>query len=129
MEALKTVLAGVTVVDLGTGMGAALAARFLADAGARVTRFEPPPAANPFAGLYPAEVAWREGVEIATVDSPSDGAVKRALADADICIVGGEDHPELDWRADPAVILAIKPDLVVLDLSGEIGRASCRERV
>src|SRR5438067_1644966 len=121
MEALKTVLDGVKVVDLGTGMGPALVARFLADAGAQVTRVRP--AADPFASLYPADVAWREGVQTMVADSPGAGAVGKLLADADICIVGGEDHPELDWRADPVALLAANPGLVVLDLSGDAGGA------
>ena len=82
MEALKTVLAGLKVIDLGTGMGPALAARFLADAGAQVTRFERPAGTNPFAGLYPAEVAWREGVEVVTIDSPTGAAAIQAVAGA-----------------------------------------------
>jgi crotonobetainyl-CoA:carnitine CoA-transferase CaiB-like acyl-CoA transferase len=53
-------LDGLTVVDLGVGMAAALIAKFLREAGAEVTRIEPG-GGDPFYQVYPAYAVWRRG--------------------------------------------------------------------
>lgn len=107
----SALLAGITVVDLGTGMAPALAAKFLAECGARVVR--PASAADAvFDTLYPAHRHWHRHAE------RSDEAADTLLAQADICIVGGEDHPDLLRRTDAAALVARHPALIVLDITG-----------
>lgn len=107
------VLEGVRVVDLGAGMACALAARFLADLGASVVRFEPA-GGDPFYDIYPAYRAWRAGADIHTAGDGLD----QALAAADICLTGGEDHPGLPPRRDADALAGRWPKLVVLDIGG-----------
>lgn len=96
------------VVDLGVGMAAALAAQMFAELGAAVRRLEPP-GGDPFRDLYPAYDFWRRDATALTPD-----ALEAALETADLCIVGGEDYPGLDWRHDAAALAARHPRLVVL---------------
>lgn len=104
------VLEGVRVVDLGVGMAAALTARFLADMGASVARLEPG-CGDPFYDIYPAYGVWRRGG--ARLD---EAGLDAALHAADICITGGEDHPGLPPRRDPALLAAGRDRLIVFDL-------------
>ncbi|MCG2621301.1 CoA transferase [Arthrobacter sp. I2-34] len=106
--------AELTVVDLGTGMGAALCAKMLAEAGMTVHRFAPQ-GDEVFDAIYPAHRGWRSG---AIRGNPED--LEDRLAAADICIVGGEDHPEAATRRDAAEISRRHPHLVVLDLAGYV---------
>ena len=95
-------LRGLKVVDLGLGMAAALVAKYLAEAGATVTRVEPP-GGDPFYRHYPAYEVWRRGAQIDTEASRAEAALALRLADADVCIMGGEDHPAAaGWRRDAA---------------------------
>src|SRR3954471_8086216 len=75
------------IVDLGLGMAAALCSKFLRESGARVTRV-PLPDGDPFRDVYPAYEAWHEGNTVAR-----HFEADALLADADVCIVGGEDYP------------------------------------
>lgn len=104
-------LDGIRVVDLGVGMAAALVAKFLADAGATVTRV-PPPGGDPFASYFPAYEIWRRGAGIA-----EEAELEDLLAQADVCIVGGEDDPALERRRDGAQIAARHHKLVILDIT------------
>jgi len=99
---------GWTVVDLGVGMTAALAAQMFAELGATVRRLEPP-GGDPFRDLYPAYDFWRRDEKALAAD-----ALETALATADLCILGGEDFPGLDWHHDAAALAARHPRLVVL---------------
>ncbi len=104
-------LHGLKAVDLGVGMAAALAARMLADMGVSVTRIEPG-AGDPFYSAYPAYAVWREGFEQVGEDD-----LRNRLADADICIIGGEDHPDCPRRRDALALSAAYPGLVLLDIT------------
>jgi crotonobetainyl-CoA:carnitine CoA-transferase CaiB-like acyl-CoA transferase len=105
-------LTGLKIVDFGVGMAAALAAKLLADSGAQVMRVEPV-AGDPFALTVPAYRVLRRGTK---PGSEAD------LADADICIIGGDDHPELSRRSDAEALSARFPRLVVLDINnGPVG--------
>lgn len=104
-------LAGLKVVDLGVGMAAAIAAKFLSDSGADVIRVEPEEG-DPFAAFYPAYEIWHRGASKADV-----GQLDALLVNADICIVGGEDHPDIVRRRDSYDIASRHPKLVVLDLT------------
>lgn len=99
------------VVDLGIGMAAALAAKLLADMGAAVTRIEPH-GGDPFVSVYPAYSIWRRG---AVVGEARD--LEALLAQADVCIIGGEDHPDVARRRDAADLSVRYPALVVLDIT------------
>lgn len=107
-----------TVVDLGVGFGAMLAAVHFADLGARVRRVVPT-GGDPFDHIYPAYRSLRSGQETIAVDALDD-----TLHDADICIVGGEDFPGVSERHDPAVLSARFPRLVVLDLAAGVDAQS-----
>lgn len=102
--------AALKVVDLGVGMAAALAAQMLAELGAEVRRLEPP-GGDPFAEVYPAYGFWRRAEEALAA-----AGLEEALAAADVCIIGGEDFPGLDWRHDVEAIARRHPRLVVLDI-------------
>jgi crotonobetainyl-CoA:carnitine CoA-transferase CaiB-like acyl-CoA transferase len=110
-------LRGLKVVDLGLGMAAALVAKFLREGGASITRVEPA-AGDPFYDVYPAYEVWRRGSQL---DAAAGGSAERLhalLADADVCILGGEDFPGVERRGDTAALQARHPRLVVLDIEG-----------
>lgn len=104
-------LEGLTIVDLGVGMAPALAAKMLAELGAEVHRIEPD-GGDPFADIYPAYAVWHGAAKRASAD-----ALPMLLAEADVCIMGGEDHPDLPLRHDAAKMAADYPRLVILDIS------------
>jgi crotonobetainyl-CoA:carnitine CoA-transferase CaiB-like acyl-CoA transferase len=105
------------VVDLGLGMAAALVAKFLRESGAAVTRVEPP-GGDPFYGVYPAYEVWHRGSQRDEAAARTDERLHARLAEADICIVGGEDFPGVERRGDAAALQARHPRLVVLDIEG-----------
>lgn len=106
------------VVDLGRGRPPAIVARLLAAFGARVVRVAPP-GGDPFDDLHPAQRAWREGVAVADA-----GDIDSLLAEADVCLVGGEDLPGLEWSFDAGALAAGNPNLVVLDICGFVTEAN-----
>lgn len=108
----KGLLEGIRVVDCGAGMAAAIAAKLLADMGAEVIRIEPD-GGDPFHAVYPAYEVWRRGASKA---APAER--EALLASADVCILGGEDHPDLAPCADAARLTAAHPNLVVLNIRG-----------
>jgi crotonobetainyl-CoA:carnitine CoA-transferase CaiB-like acyl-CoA transferase len=110
-------LRGLTVVDLGLGMAAALAAKFLREAGAEITRIEPAQG-DPFYDAYPAYPVWRRGIRIEREASPASGRIDDLLARADICIVGGEDYPGVERRNSAPELQLRHPNLIVLDIGG-----------
>lgn len=110
MSMQNRLLEGVKVVDLGVGKAPALAVRFLADMGASVTRIEPP-AGDPFYAMYPAYRHWRAGIDMAEGER-----LDELLSQADVCVVGGEDHPEIARCRKAGQFSAENPRLVVLDL-------------
>jgi len=112
----SSALQGLKVVDLGIGMPAALAAQLLAGAGAEVRRIEPP-GGDPFAEIYPAYAIWRRD-EIVDSQPFSQQRLDELLADADVCIIGGEDYPGLARPVSAEALSAAHPKLVVLDISG-----------
>ncbi|MFH5824623.1 CoA transferase [Georgenia sp. AZ-5] len=105
------------VVDLTTGMGGALAARLLADAGATVHRVAPA-GDEVMARLYPAYRSWH-----ATSVTAGSEELDELLAAADVVLTGGEDHPEVSTRRDAEQISAHHPRLVVVDLPGYVSEA------
>lgn len=106
-------LCGLRIVDLGVGQCAALACKLLVDAGATVQRLEPPEG-DPFYDIYPAYRFWQFGK---TIGQGSDVALSEALIAADLCLIGGEDYPGLNWRYDPATLREGRRRLIVLDIT------------
>ncbi|RJG03076.1 CaiB/BaiF CoA-transferase family protein [Noviherbaspirillum sedimenti] len=100
------------VVDLGVGMPSAIVAKFLREMGATVWRVAPP-AGDPFESIYPAYTSWHSGSRMATPDH-----LDELLARADVCLIGGEDHPGLEWSFEGAALIAANPRLVVLQIAG-----------
>ena len=110
-------LRGVRVLDLGLGMAAAIAVRFLVDAGAEVLRLEPAQG-DPFYAVYPAYQVWHRGKSIRKVPADALGACAlQALDGVDLCIIGGEDYPALSWRLDPQALRSGRDRLVILDIA------------
>ncbi|WP_045876234.1 CoA transferase [Pseudofrankia sp. DC12] len=105
---------GLRVVDLGAGMAAAMVSALLADSGALVQRVAPT-GDGVFDEIYPAHRAWRAAAVPATADG-----LDELLSRADVCLVGGEDHPAVATRHDAAALAARFPRLVVLDLTGYV---------
>ena len=110
-------LRGLKVVDLGLGMAAALAAKFLREAGAEIVRVEPSQG-DPFYDVYPAYAVWRRGMEIERAAAESQERVSSLLEDADVCIIGGEDYPGVERSNSAAALQSSHPQLVVVDIEG-----------
>ncbi len=111
MSVASSPLAGVNVVNQGAGLAPALISKFLGELGARVVRLAPLQS-DPFISIYPAYEALRghEQNELQSLAS--------AAAAVDVCILGGEDHPELAPRTAAETLLAANPRLIVLDIQG-----------
>jgi crotonobetainyl-CoA:carnitine CoA-transferase CaiB-like acyl-CoA transferase len=109
-------LSGIRVVDLSVGMASALIAKYLADSGAQVVRVEPE-GGDPFYGCYPAYEVWRRGSILNREARRDPSKLRDLLATADVCIQGGEDHPDLKRRDDAQAIAAANPRIVVLDIA------------
>src|SRR5438128_585336 len=92
--AVIQILKDIKVVDLGLGMAPALAAKFLVELGADVTRIQPP-GGDPFGKIYPAYEIWRRGEKRGSADQ-----LESLLAQADICLTGGEDWPGIERFRD-----------------------------
>jgi crotonobetainyl-CoA:carnitine CoA-transferase CaiB-like acyl-CoA transferase len=109
----------ISVVDLGLGLSAALVTRMLADAGAQIRRIEPT-AGDPFYELHPCYSVWRGDAQISKAGTSAAAVTLAAdgLATADLCVVGGEDFPGLDWRVDVEELARSHPRLVILEISG-----------
>lgn len=111
--AVVRILEGIKVVDLGLGMAASLAAKFLVELGAEVTRIEPE-GGDPFGRIYPAQDVWQRGKALAPA-----AQLESLLANADICLMGGEDWPGVPRRADARALSDKYARLVVLNLEGD----------
>jgi crotonobetainyl-CoA:carnitine CoA-transferase CaiB-like acyl-CoA transferase len=98
---------GLTVVDFGLGLTAALIAKQFAELGARVIRIEPA-GGDPFYDVYPAYRHWRRR------GLPADQTPESLLENADLCIIGGEDFPGIAHEQDAESLSRRHPRLVVL---------------
>ncbi|MFE7422228.1 CoA transferase [Rhodococcus sp. NPDC057529] len=105
------------VLDLGTGMAPALAVALLRSMGAQVTRIEPA-GGDPFYEIYPAYRAWHAGSERIGADRLEEVARR-----ADVCIVGGESHPEMPEPPAVADLAAANPRMVLVDFDSDAMRA------
>jgi crotonobetainyl-CoA:carnitine CoA-transferase CaiB-like acyl-CoA transferase len=110
-------LVGLSVLDLGVGMPSALVTKFLQEFGARVMRVEAD-GGDPFYEIYPAYRSWHSGSKILSATECPSSRFDEMLSVADICVVGGESHPDLEWRHDGASMAEKYPRLVVLSISG-----------
>ncbi len=90
----STLLDGILVVDRGQGMASALIAKALAEHGARVVRAVSPEN-EVFDRIYPAAPIWRSYCERAGPEECAGSGLDGLLAKADICLLGGEDHPDV----------------------------------
>src|SRR5687768_13758228 len=103
-------LKGIVVADLGTGLGAALVATYLADNGATVLRIEPAEG-DPWYDRYPAYAVWRNQAQKRDLSQ-----LDATLAEADLILVGGEPHPEVTTRYDADALAKTYPKAVVADI-------------
>jgi crotonobetainyl-CoA:carnitine CoA-transferase CaiB-like acyl-CoA transferase len=110
-----------SVVDFGLGLPAALVMRMLVDMGARVQRFEPA-VGDPFYEFYPAYAFWRRGADISKSPTiaAAIAAAAQALAAADVCLIGGEDFPGIDWQVAAEGMAQSYPRLVILYIGGYV---------
>jgi crotonobetainyl-CoA:carnitine CoA-transferase CaiB-like acyl-CoA transferase len=113
-EQQANLLQSLKVVDLSLGMAGALATRLLGDAGARITRLEPE-GGDPFYDVYPAYAVWQRGKTIAKA-APDSPDIAAALADADACVIGGDDYPGVVWSFDADALARAYPKLVILHI-------------
>lgn len=97
------------VLDVGSGMAPALASGMLGGLGARVVRIEPA-RADLFTDVHPAHEAWYADVEKADVSELS-----RWLERADVCLVGGESHPDVHPVVTADEAARANPKTIVLD--------------
>jgi crotonobetainyl-CoA:carnitine CoA-transferase CaiB-like acyl-CoA transferase len=112
-------LDNLSVVDFGLGLPTALVARMLADAGAQIRRIEPA-AGDPFYELHPCYSVWRRDAQISRAGNPAAAIALAAdeLATADVCVVGGEDFPGIDWQVDVEELARSHPRLTILEITG-----------
>ena len=115
MKSVKSLLEGLAVVDLSVGMVGALATKFLVDAGAHVRRVEPPDG-DPFYEQYPAYEVWQRGKQVAL--ARHEGEIDELLNGTAVCVIGGEDHPDLLWRHDAEALARRHPGVVILNFTG-----------
>ena len=112
----KGPFAEVRVVDLATGPTGALASQLIASLGASVTWVQPP-YSDPYLETSPSYRTWRS--ECPSVPYSED-ALAGLLAEADVCLTGGDDHPAATRHVDPRNLLDRYPGLVVLSLTGTV---------
>jgi crotonobetainyl-CoA:carnitine CoA-transferase CaiB-like acyl-CoA transferase len=107
------------VMDFGLGLPGALVTRMLADAGAQIRRFEPT-AGDPFYELYPCYAVWRRHAQISKAETLAAATTLTAdmLATADVCVIGGEEFPGVDWKVDVDELARSHPRLVILEIAG-----------
>jgi crotonobetainyl-CoA:carnitine CoA-transferase CaiB-like acyl-CoA transferase len=117
MRTSRKPLDTLSVLDLGLGLSAALVTRMLADAGAQIRRIEPL-AGDPFYNLYPCYALWRRGAQISKAANCAVAVAQDGLAATDLCVVGGEDFPGLDWKVDVEELARSHPRLVILEITG-----------
>jgi crotonobetainyl-CoA:carnitine CoA-transferase CaiB-like acyl-CoA transferase len=102
------------IVDAGMGMSGTLPGKAAADMGARVVRaFEE--SDDPFHKRYEAFHYWQLKKERPPAD---ESGLEQLLAEADVCIVGGDDFPGSGRPFTAAELSARHPRLVVLDIVG-----------
>ena len=119
MTVSRKSLDNLSVVDFGLGLPTALVTRMLADAGAQIRRIEPS-AGDPFYELYPCYSVWRRDARMSKAETAAAAIALAAgeLAAADVCVVGGEDFPGLDWKVDVEKLARSHPRLVLLEIAG-----------
>jgi crotonobetainyl-CoA:carnitine CoA-transferase CaiB-like acyl-CoA transferase len=114
---MSDTLRGLKVLDLGVGMASALVTKFLVEQGAEVDRLEPE-VGDPFYTIYPAYEIWHRGKGIRALRQPGRDELAELITGADICVLGGEDYPGLDWPRTSAELPAAHARLITLELQG-----------
>ncbi|WP_454883119.1 CoA transferase [Sphingomonas oryzagri] len=112
-------LDGFSVIDFGSGLAGGIVGHILSDLGATITRAEPA-SGDPFYARYAAYPIWhrRKTIVTAATATAAVAALHDRLAQADLCIIGGEDHPGYDWRPDLDALARNYPRLVILVVTG-----------
>jgi crotonobetainyl-CoA:carnitine CoA-transferase CaiB-like acyl-CoA transferase len=104
------------VLDFGTGMAPAIVTRCFVDLGSEVIRIEPP-SGDPFYQKYPAYETWHRGKVKRSIRDTSEAQLADWVANADVCVTGGEDFPGLDRSSDPQKLAQRNAGLVVLSIT------------
>ncbi len=107
------------IVDFSLGLASAVVTRLFADTGAAIRRVEPQ-SGDPSYRSYSAYPAWQKGKQVSTAGTIeiAVASVADVLANAAVCVVGGEDYPDLDWRPDVEALSRAYPGLVILEIGG-----------
>jgi crotonobetainyl-CoA:carnitine CoA-transferase CaiB-like acyl-CoA transferase len=123
-ESGESVLSGIRVVDLSTGIAGPAAAMFLADFGADVIKVEPPEGDPGRSG--PGFPMWQRNKRGMVIDAGTPAGadrLARLLAGADVCVSGGDDGSSLPAAAVPETARAANPALVCLRTPPFLGQA------
>ena len=119
MHTPASFLQDLSVIDLGLGKPAALVTKFLAEAGATVHRFEPE-SGDPFYKRYPAYEIWHQNKELGYLNKIDSILLYDQLANADICVLGGEEHPDLEWMLNSSDLAKRFPNLIILEIEATL---------
>lgn len=119
MDTPASFLQGLSIIDLGLGKPAALVTKFLAEAGATVHRIEPE-SGDPFYKRYPAYEIWHQNKDIEYLNEIDDILIAGQLANADICVLGGEEHPDLEWALNSTDLAKRFPRLIILEIEATL---------
>lgn len=109
-------LEGLLVVDRGQGMATALIAKALSEHGAQVVRAVAPED-EVFDSVYAAAPVWRSYCEPVAPEECSGPALQDLIARADICLLGGEDYPDIVRSSAADLAAGTYPRLVALDIT------------
>ena len=110
----KPVLDDLHVLELGGGLGAAIAARFLHGYGARVVRFEPTDVVHPVR-LTPAQrIAYLSGISVAT--GPASGLADQVAA-ADMIVTDRQPSELRLLGLDFVALRSARPELIVISVT------------
>ena len=116
-------LAGVRIVTVAQNLPGPLACARLRQAGARVTKIEPP-GGDPFLALSPAwHAEMHEGVTVERLDLKSDtghAAIMALLAEADVFLTSQRPSALARLQLDPATLRSRVPQLRRLRIVGSL---------
>jgi alpha-methylacyl-CoA racemase len=116
-------LAGVNVVSIAQNLPGPLACARLRQAGARVTKIEPPDG-DPFLALSPAwHAEMHEGITVERVDLKSDNGRPRLmslLTECDVLLTSQRPSALARLSLDPATLRTRTPQLRILRIVGSL---------
>ncbi|MDO8361975.1 MAG: CoA transferase [Actinomycetota bacterium] len=116
-----SILSGLRVVELSSGLAGPVAALILAEAGADVVKVEPPGGDRTRSGAAPAFATWnrsKRGVVLDLRAAADLAAFHQLLATADVLVHGLRPSHARELRLDDDSLAASHPRLVVCGITG-----------